>query len=393
MRCQKFLAYGAFREDRMPGLPLKNCKGKTCFVNAFVQEDAHDFIRQWLDTAQQHLKGCVKQAQRTPLEYIFSWVLEDQMSARGLTTRPCAMRRTWTFACPSSRGSDQQGRPQVVASVQEALSLFTTREVMDGGDKFSCPCCSSKNGKQVAHKRLCIYTIPNTLVLPLKRFWKDPFVSQEPIKLYSRIQYGQKLDLKEFLAPSSPDHPAHHNNTPKPNIAELRLSGVLIHQGGIGEGHYWAYVQDRYGRWWKFDDHRQTQVGIEEVVSHPDAYILLYVRNQPRVMVVDAPKGCEVCGGPQSVPGVEAEEPKTNSGASVKEMAKRLIAAGNAAPISGSRSHAQVQEVAPEGGGAQAAQVGVVSASRSPPPSGPTFDMDGWLSNDGLVLNRSRRLH
>jgi len=104
---------------------------------------------------------------------------------------------------------------------------------------FHC-CCR----KQVAHKGLCIYTIPNTLILPLKRFYKDPFVSPEPIKLYGRIKYGQKLDLKDFLASNSPDHPSHRNNTRKPNIAELRLSGVVIHQGSIGQGHYWAYVQD-----------------------------------------------------------------------------------------------------------------------------------------------------
>ncbi len=31
------------------------------FVSLLTQEDAHDFIRQWLDGAQQHLKGCIKQ--------------------------------------------------------------------------------------------------------------------------------------------------------------------------------------------------------------------------------------------------------------------------------------------------------------------------------------------
>ena len=91
-------------------------------------------------------------------------------------------------------------------------------------------------------------------------------------------------------------------------------------------------------RWWKFDDHRQAQVNIEEVVSHPDAYILWYVRNQPRVVVVNPPEGCEVWppgSAPQSEPAVAAEEPKTHSGASVREVAEWLIAAGNAAPVSG----------------------------------------------------------
>jgi len=91
-------------------------------------------------------------------------------------------------------------------------------------------------------------------------------------------------------------------------------------------------------RWWKFDDHRQAQVDIEEVVSHPDAYILWYIRNQPRMVVVDAPEGCEVWPpgtAPPSEPGVAAEEPQTHSGVSVTEVAQWLIAAGNAAPVSG----------------------------------------------------------
>lgn len=96
----------------------------------------------------------------------------------------------------------------------------------------------------MAHKGLRIYTIPNTLILPLKRFHNDPCVSPEPFKLYGRIKYGQKLDLKDFLASNSPDHPSHSNNVHKASVAEMRLSGVVIHQGGIGQGHYWAYVQD-----------------------------------------------------------------------------------------------------------------------------------------------------
>jgi len=101
-------------------------------------------------------------------------------------------------------------------------------------------CCR----KQVAHKGFCIYTIPNTLILALKRFHHDPSESPKPRKLYGRIIYGQKLDLKDYLAQNSPDHPSHSNNVHKPSSAEMWLSGVVIHRGGIGEGHYWAYVQD-----------------------------------------------------------------------------------------------------------------------------------------------------
>ena len=79
-------------------------------------------------------------------------------------------------------------------------------------------------------------------------------------------------------------------------------------------------------------------MNIKEVVSHPDAYILWYIRIQPRMVVVDAPKGCAVWPPgttPPSESGVAAEEPQTHSGASVTEVAQWLIAAGSAAPVSG----------------------------------------------------------
>ncbi len=90
--------------------------------------------------------------------------------------------------------------------------------------------------------------------------------------------------------------------------------------------------------WWKFDDHRQTQVDIKEVVSHPDAYILWYLRIHPRMVVMDAPEGCAEWppgSAPPSESGVAAEEPQAHSGASVTEAAQWLIAAGSAAPVSG----------------------------------------------------------
>jgi len=167
--------------------------------------------------------------ERSSTDFLYTWL--SQRSAALLLQVLLGQQRHTSFICcgfgplcilyPYSRHADEhvsQTKPNV---------------------PFHC-CCR----KQVAHKGLCIYTIPNTLILPLKRFYKNPLVSMEPIKLYGRIKYGQKLDLKDFLAPNSPDHPSHSNNVHKPSIAEMRLSGVVIHQGGIGQGHYWAYVQD-----------------------------------------------------------------------------------------------------------------------------------------------------
>lgn len=94
----------------------------------------------------QYSMTCNMQTQRTPLEYIFSWVMEDQIECQGCHYKALRYEEDMDLCLPIFKGFDQQGRPQVVPSVQEALSLFTTREVIDGDDKYSCPCCSSKHG-------------------------------------------------------------------------------------------------------------------------------------------------------------------------------------------------------------------------------------------------------
>ncbi len=81
-----------------------------------------------------------------PLEYIFSWVSEDQIECQGCHYKALRYEEDMDLSLPISKGFDQQDSPQDVASIQEALSLYTTKEVMDGDNKFSCPCCSSKHG-------------------------------------------------------------------------------------------------------------------------------------------------------------------------------------------------------------------------------------------------------
>jgi len=92
-------------------------------------------------------KRCDMQAQRTPLEYIFSWVTEDRIECQGCHYQALRYEESMDLSLPIlKKDVDQWGKRRLVASVQEALSMYTTREVMDGKNKYSCPCCSTKNG-------------------------------------------------------------------------------------------------------------------------------------------------------------------------------------------------------------------------------------------------------
>jgi ubiquitin carboxyl-terminal hydrolase 25/28 len=48
---------------------------------------------------------------------------------------------------------------------------------------------------------------------------------------------------------------------------QYHLHAIMIHDGYAEQGHYYSYLFDRYlQQWWKFDDHRVSQVCEEQVM-------------------------------------------------------------------------------------------------------------------------------
>ncbi len=48
--------------------------------------------------------------------------------------------------------------------------------------------------------------------------------------------------------------------TPKINAIDYELKSVIVQSGGIGGGHYVAYVKDTHGDWWKCDDTPESTI-------------------------------------------------------------------------------------------------------------------------------------
>lgn len=60
------------------------------------------------------------------------------------------------------------------------------------------------------------------------------------------------------------------------------LVSVIVHHGSsTSSGHYIAYVKSSAGQWFIADDSRVASVRIEQVLKQ-QAYILVYVRREPR---------------------------------------------------------------------------------------------------------------
>ncbi|KAL5531349.1 hypothetical protein ACEPAG_4226 [Sanghuangporus baumii] len=170
-------------------------------------------------------------------------------------------------------------------SLTDCLEEFTKEEQLGEDDLWYCPQCKKH---QQATKKFDVWTIPDILVVHLKRFSNsrilrdkiDAFVDF-PIDGLDLTDYSGEREVAKRLAEEGQD------------ITALGLSGVeeaLIydlfavdeHMGGLGGGHYRAYAKNHEtGTWYHFDDTHVSPAQPTEGVN-ANAYLLFYKRRTTR---------------------------------------------------------------------------------------------------------------
>ncbi|GAB1602017.1 ubiquitin carboxyl-terminal hydrolase 15-like [Argonauta hians] len=145
--------------------------------------------------------------------------------------------------------------------LNECIELFTTKEKLGADDPWYCPKCKKH---QQATKKFDLWSLPNILVIHLKRFtynryWRD--------KIDTLVEFPScNLNLKKYII----------NNNHGP--ATYDLISVSNHYGGMGAGHYTAYAKNKDdGEWYYFDDSNVTPSSEDAVVTKA-AYVLVYQR-------------------------------------------------------------------------------------------------------------------
>jgi len=115
--------------------------------------------------------------------------------------------------------------------------------------------------KKEATKQFLIEQPPEVLTIHLKRFCQTP---QGCTKIGKFVKFGMTLDLSPYCA--------------NPIDASYQLSGVVIHDGSMGGGHYTAKIKQRDTSDWNYySDSSGRPIPIQDVLeSH--AYMLFYDR-------------------------------------------------------------------------------------------------------------------
>lgn len=108
-------------------------------------------------------------------------------------------------------------------------------------------------------KKISFWSFPNILAIDLKRF-NNRFQKNQ---IYVSFPLDE-LDLSPYVIGYKKDN------------YKYELYGVCNHSGGVMGGHYTAYVKNANGKWYHFNDTSVSEVGINESIITPKAYVLFY---------------------------------------------------------------------------------------------------------------------
>ncbi|CAM9150961.1 unnamed protein product, partial [Phaeothamnion confervicola] len=230
-----------------PRALVEACRCLNLQYNVYQQNDASEFCDQLLDKVEAALKGT---AQARLLERCFGGKLVYQKIPRGCEHRT---DRTDPFINLELiiRGKD---------SIQESLAALTEGELMEGDNKVECEECGTRKDTV---RRTCLGTLPNLLILHLKRFDLD-FTTFETVKLNNRCAFPMRLDVKPYTKKGIEEREALEEalkaatesgavlmDTSDADIAAAAdaeylydLKGILVHAGIAQGGHYYSYIRD-----------------------------------------------------------------------------------------------------------------------------------------------------
>eukprot|EP00980_Cylindrotheca_fusiformis_P018509 scaffold6124_cov122-Cylindrotheca_fusiformis.AAC.28 len=209
-----------------------------------------------------------------------------------------------------------------VTTVTDCIEKYCQMEQLEESEMWYCNRCK----KHVrAWKQFHLYRAPPILIVHLKRFHYSASTHRRD-KITSFIDFPlEGLDLTEMVS--------HYTDETKPIYD---CYGVSNHYGGLGGGHYTAYILNDDGTWCYYDDTRvTTQVEIKEVVSDA-AYVLYYRRRDVPVgqdfVVENSPHSHMICEPVEDMARDPSEVSSNNSTSAVID--DDMVVDGNSGNVS-----------------------------------------------------------
>ncbi|EDV23143.1 uncharacterized protein TRIADDRAFT_27581 [Trichoplax adhaerens] len=251
------LLFGHLMESKLqyytPDHLWKNFKLWGRPINLHEQQDAFEFFVNLVDQMDEQLKqaNCNQIFKET-----FCGNLTNQVVCKDCPHKYERVEQFWTLNLGVK-----------CRTLQESLEQYVKGELLEGDNAYMCEKCQSKRN---AIKRLCIKTLPPTLVVQLKRFDYDWEIGR-PIKFDDYFEFPWVLNMEPYTldgiisrekSPHVQEDDANSdtsstdsNSLPSQRPKNYELAGVVVHSGQANAGHYYSFVKDRRTQiWYKMND-------------------------------------------------------------------------------------------------------------------------------------------
>eukprot|EP00063_Salmo_salar_P039485 XP_014014320.1 PREDICTED: ubiquitin carboxyl-terminal hydrolase 31-like isoform X1 [Salmo salar] len=201
-------------------------------------------------------------------------------------TKDYLFKRTEDEYIPDAESVRQQKdghlQPQT-CSLAQCFQLYTKEEQLAPDDAWRCPHCKQLQQGSI---KLSLWTLPDILILHLKRFRQD---GDRRMKMQNMVKFPLiGMDMAPHMVKRSqsswslPSHwspwrrPYGMGRDPEDYLYDLYA--VCNHHGTMAGGHYTAHCKNSIdGMWYCFDDSDVQAISDDEVCKQ-NAYILFYQR-------------------------------------------------------------------------------------------------------------------
>ena len=141
-------------------------------------------------------------------------------------------------------------------NLYDCLDLYSEGEILDGDN---CIKDEKTNEKIAVRKKLMFWSLPDILVIDIKRFNSSNRKNQ--IKIDFPIE---NLDLSKYII-----------GYDKATYV-YDLYGICNHSGSVMGGHYTAYVKNANDKWYHYNDTNISEIKENGNIISPKAYCFFY---------------------------------------------------------------------------------------------------------------------
>ncbi|KAG7380889.1 Ubiquitin carboxyl-terminal hydrolase 34 [Phytophthora pseudosyringae] len=238
----------------------KDMDGNTTDVN--IQMDADEFFSLLLDRLEMFIRTKAtadadeEDSKANPdgdfMAQCFGGVLVNQI----LTQQGNLSEREEKFFALSLEVSKKR-------HLAESLGLYVQGETLEGENAYFC---ERAQRKVSATKRVCIKTLPQTLVCHLKRFEFD-YDTMEKVKINDYLEFPMELDMFPYTSEALAATDGAKTDSKTERVMMYDLVGVVVHSGTSDTGHYYSFIKDRHDtenqRWLEFNDEVVREFEVE----------------------------------------------------------------------------------------------------------------------------------